>query len=1111
MAPSAAPWTGFRRAALPLTLVLLLLPATAVRAQRLLTLVPGVGAASSADGPGPSIGPLPTAVQVDLELLRSGPAWLETPTPDGSVLWAERSVFEERGGGDLMWSGGNPDAGYDTVVLTVEGGRLVGRFAAAGGGAYQIHTERDGRGGMAPVGGPRPLGPDGTSEPFCAVETAEPDALHAAAHARAGAPAAEPLRAAEPQNHDRLDILVAYTATAAENWADRGGAQAAIRHAGDYLKMVFRNNELPVEPHIVHVAQASAELDRAGRDLGFHEFSGSPLWAALNRDGELSLLRHEHRADIVHLFTGEQAVLEVCGSAHLLLSETAEDFSARAYGWSTNDPAMVCSDYAVIFAHEVGHNLGAHHDAGHLGFVPELLFRPYSVGYVNHDMMPTLGTAMSVPGQIEPFFSTPRIRPWGAAVGVVSEADNERRLRETAHIGVRYSDYLASIEGLPAPPSELRVRLEGGAAHLSWRDNAPDADGYEVGYRWHSSQRGWNRKIRVEGRSEATVRLELTVPGTRHDFEVRALKGEARSLRSSRVLLVVPGEPLEAPSGVSVAVWGNNKGVRVRWNDNSDNESGFDVQLLRDGETIDRTRAAADSGLAEFSWAGVKAQGAEYGVRVFAYNSSGYSPSSETASFRWEHPDAPGPIAGVSASAIGPTTVRVAWTVDPEVDKLYYVYASLPNWHDRRILWYPSPAGPAGAAWMDFEDLARGGRYRFGLVRENEQGKASLPSLLHLTLGERAAGPEAPSDLSVATMSDGRIRLGWRDNSSDESGFEVQLDASRIRSWGRELTVSADTESVVFEPSVVLSPVKSDMFRVFAYNELGYSAGSAHLPRLGSCKASDVVLCLRESRFYVKMVWRTVGESGLGKVVHTGSDESGLFHFFDPENWEALIKVLDGCSINGRMWVLGASTTDLWYEITVYDTITGELRQYWNAPGQPAPAIVDTEAFSKACGAAGAASASSSGATKSGAPAWRPANAGAFAPVVVAERMTGQTEAGGTALYLQDRRLRASVIAVALDGERHEGRVARIGTNKSGLFYFFDPENWEVLLKVLDGCAINGHYWVLAASATDLGLDLRVEDTATGGFRTYDTEPGKPAPAIVDTEALACAAGAATQ
>ena len=89
-------------------------------------------------------------------------------------------------------------------------------------------------------------------------------------------------------------------------------------------------------------------------------------------------------------------------------------------------------------------------------------------------------------------------------------------------------------------------------------------------------------------------------------------------------------------------------------------------------------------------------------------------------------------------------------------------------------------------------------------------------------------------------------------------------------------------------------------------------------------------------------------------MVYAGTNDSGLFRFFNPQNWEVLIKVLDGCGINGRMWVLGASTTDLGYRILVTDTVTGESRSYSNEPGRPAPAIVDTEAFSGAC-AAGAA------------------------------------------------------------------------------------------------------------------------------------------------------------
>ncbi len=71
---------------------------------------------------------------------------------------------------------------------------------------------------------------------------------------------------------------------------------------------------------------------------------------------------------------------------------------------------------------------------------------------------------------------------------------------------------------------------------------------------------------------------------------------------------------------------------------------------------------------------------------------------------------------------------------------------------------------------------------------------------------------------------------------------------------------------------------------------------------------------------------------------------------FDPENWEILVKVLDGCRTNGRFWVLGASTTNLGYRVQVTDTVTGDSRSYENEPGQSAPAIVDTDAFSPPCG-----------------------------------------------------------------------------------------------------------------------------------------------------------------
>jgi len=75
-------------------------------------------------------------------------------------------------------------------------------------------------------------------------------------------------------------------------------------------------------------------------------------------------------------------------------------------------------------------------------------------------------------------------------------------------------------------------------------------------------------------------------------------------------------------------------------------------------------------------------------------------------------------------------------------------------------------------------------------------------------------------------------------------------------------------------------------------------------------------------------------------------------------------------------------------------------------------------------------------------------------------------------------------------------------TVDSGYFWFFDAENVEVVLKVLDGCVTNGRYWVFAAGMTDLGVELEFRDMATGLRRVYDAAPGAPFAPIQDTAAF---------
>ena len=81
-----------------------------------------------------------------------------------------------------------------------------------------------------------------------------------------------------------------------------------------------------------------------------------------------------------------------------------------------------------------------------------------------------------------------------------------------------------------------------------------------------------------------------------------------------------------------------------------------------------------------------------------------------------------------------------------------------------------------------------------------------------------------------------------------------------------------------------------------------------------------------------------------------------------------------------------------------------------------------------------------------------------------------------TVLCLHEGRYEVKVEFTAND-ETKPARVARPRTDDSGLFYFFEPNNWEMLLKVLDACEVNGHHWVFAATASDVGIRLVVRDT----------------------------------
>jgi len=80
------------------------------------------------------------------------------------------------------------------------------------------------------------------------------------------------------------------------------------------------------------------------------------------------------------------------------------------------------------------------------------------------------------------------------------------------------------------------------------------------------------------------------------------------------------------------------------------------------------------------------------------------------------------------------------------------------------------------------------------------------------------------------------------------------------------------------------------------------------------------------------------------------------------------------------------------------------------------------------------------------------------------------------------------------------GRIVSL-TSDTGYLSFFSLDNIDLVINVLDGHAINGHFWIFYGSLTNVEFLLSVTDTQTGAVKTYTNPQGQLA-SVADTSAF---------
>jgi hypothetical protein len=272
-------------------------------------------------------------------------------------------------------------------------------------------------------------------------------------------------------------------------------------------------------------------------------------------------------------------------------------------------------------------------------------------------------------------------------------------------------------------------------------------------------------------------------------------------------------------------------------------------------------------------------------------------------------------------------------------------------------------------------------------------------------------------------------------------------------------------------------------------------AATAQLPAAptslpaGQCVPSHNVGCSNHGRFSVEVSWQNQfnGTSGKGVVVPAASSDVTLaFSFGDPANIELLVKLLDFGDVVKLFY---GELTDLHFQITVTDTTHGTMKVYSNTPGDcgaiddaafpgqgPAPgADLGEGVIAGVAAAAGAAGNDEAGETGG---AGRAADAAA---------PRGSCRPSATTLCLLNGRFAATVT-----WQNQFNGVIGVGTagplsSETGTFYFTDPTDKELLVKILD---FGNRIGVFYGTLSNLQYTLQVTDTSTGGTKTYFNPPG---------------------
>ena len=265
--------------------------------------------------------------------------------------------------------------------------------------------------------------------------------------------------------------------------------------------------------------------------------------------------------------------------------------------------------------------------------------------------------------------------------------------------------------------------------------------------------------------------------------------------------IILPLVPT-APSSLAAAAIIDTQ-VNLTWHDNSNNESGFEIQRKEQGGTFSTitTVAGNTSSYQDHSVYGETT----YYYQVRSYNVGGSSAYSNVASDTTP-PKAP---SNLDATTLSSSSIRVVWIDNSNSESGFEIWQKQGSGS-----WQLKSTVGANVTSKDITGLQETTTYAYRARAYNSYGNSSWSNT-----DSTNTPPNAPTNLNATTLSSVSIRVVWTDHSGSESGFEIwQKQGSG--SWQLKSTVGANVQS---KEITGLQPGTEYCYKVRATSSYGYS------------------------------------------------------------------------------------------------------------------------------------------------------------------------------------------------------------------------------------------------------------------------------------------------